>query len=51
MKKLFLFLTVISFFVLSSCGSTQNCRTRTTADNVKNINSNAITVASVDLKK
>lgn len=51
MKKLFLFLTVIGFFVLSSCGSTQNCRTRTSASIIKNVDHNTTTVAYTDLKK
>jgi len=51
MKKLFLFLTVIGFFVLSSCGSTENCRTRTSASNFEKSDSNTTTIAYNDLKK
>jgi len=50
MKKLFLFLMLIGFFTLSACGSTQNCRTRTSADNFKNIKKNLTDIASVDIK-
>ncbi len=50
MKKLFLLVTVIGFFTLSSCGSTQNCRTRTTAENFKNLPIDHTTLAYAELK-
>ncbi len=31
MKKLFLLFALLGLFSLSSCGSTENCRTRTSA--------------------
>ncbi len=51
MKKLFLFFTVLGFFVLSSCGSTQNCRTRTTAQTVEKIQQGTPVLALADSKK
>ncbi len=52
MKKLFLLITITGFFILSSCGSTQSCRTRQTSQNIKQIQKNTLSViASIDYRK